>query len=160
MKRVFCIWLCFTVICICSCKSSTGDKLRDFFNETVVFETLGIKYEYNSQSKIFTVLSGDYSGMELLFIDTDCTVNFKDFSISTNPYSFPQLMLFHSLFCAYVENFDTAVENDDGAYALLIDRFRFLVYYNPVAEKVEKLVAETENGSFEYKVVTSEEKID
>ncbi len=157
MKRIFCIFLCLILVLVSSCKKTAEGSIKDFFNQTVVFETMGIKYEYNSQINKFTVISGDYSGMELFFTDTDCTVNFEDFSISTDPFSFPQLKLFYSLFCAYEDNFDSAVKNDDDAYALLIDSFRFLVYYNSVAEKVDKLVAETENGSFEYKVITSED---
>ncbi|MBO5981973.1 MAG: hypothetical protein J6Q24_05960 [Clostridia bacterium] len=157
MKRIFFVFLCLILALASSCKKTADESIKDFFNQTVVFETMGIKYEYNSQIDKFTVLSGDYSGMEMYFTDTDCKVNFEDFSISTDPFSFPQLKLFYSLFRVYEDNFDTAVKNDDGAYALLIDSFRFLVYYNPVAEKVDKLVAETENGSFEYKVITSEE---
>lgn len=157
MKRIFCIYLCLTVMLISSCNVSTEDSIKSFFVDTVVFETMNIKYEYDSENNRFTVLSGDFLGMVLYFSDNDCIVNFKEFSINTDPRSFPQLNLFYLLFRGYRENFDTAVKNDDGAYALLIDSFRFLVYYNPVTEKVDKLVAETENGSFEYTVITTEE---
>lgn len=157
MKRILYIMLCLTVLCVSSCKTNAEDGFESFFNKPVIFETLGIKYEYDPTKNIFTVLSGDFTGMEMSFTETDCNVSFKDFSINTDPRSFPQLKLFYSLFRAYTENFDTAAKNDDGAYALLIDSFRFLVYYNSVTEKVERLVAETENGSFEYKVIITEE---
>ena len=157
MKRILRIFLCLLIILMASCKSGVNDGIEDFFGRNVVFETMGIKYEYEPQNSTFTVLSGDYSGMKLFYTDTDCTVNFKDFTITTDPFSFPQLKLFYSLFCAYGQSFADAVKNDGGAYVLLIDSFRFLVYYNSVSEKVEKLSAQTENGSFEYKVLTSED---
>ncbi len=158
MKRLLLFLICLGVLFSASCKNTSTDGIEQFFNQTtVVFETSGVKYRYNDPDQTFLVISGDFSGMSLCFVNNECIVSFKEFRINTDPRVFPQLKEFLSLFDAYKNNADAAVINDQNAYALLIDSSRFLVYYNSDICKVHKLVADTESGSFEYKVIDSED---
>lgn len=158
MKKVFLFVFCFVIVLFSSCNNVKKDNLVKFFqNDTVVFETLGIRYEYNETDKSFSVLSGDFSGMNVAFANGECVVRFKEFCIDTDPRAFPQLKSFVSLYTAFKDNLDEFAVNDRNEYVLLIDSSRFLVYYDSNVSKITKLVAETENGSFEYTVVNTED---
>ncbi len=158
MKKVFLFVFCFVIILFSSCNNVNKNNLEKFFqNDTVVFETLGIQYEYNKTDKSFSVLSGDFSGMNVAFTNGECVVRFKEFCIDTDPRAFPQLKSFVSLYAAFKDNLDEFAVNDRNEYVLLIDSSRFLVYYDSNVSKITKLVAETENGSFVYTVVNTED---
>lgn len=158
-KKLF-VFLSCLLICLLtrSCKANSQKQIFDFFNqETVRFECMETEYEYNSGTGTFTYLSGDYKGMCVCFAESGCIITYGGFSLKTQPLDMPHLKAFHGLYSAFENSSDSAVTTDDGAYTLLIDSWRFLVYYNKDAERIDTLIAETENGVFEYTVLISEE---
>lgn len=158
-KKLF-VFLSCLLICLlaCSCKANSQKNILDFFSqETVRFKYMETEYEYNTEKDVFTYLSGDYNGMRVCFAESGCIITYGGFSLKTQPHDMPHLKAFHGLYSAFENYSDSAVTTDDGAYALLIDSWRFLVYYNKDAERIDTLIAETENGVFEYTVLISEE---
>lgn len=154
-KKLFVFLLCLMT---CSCRANSESGISDFFSqETVHFEYMETEYEYNAEKGSFTYLSGDYMGMCVYFDESGCIITYGGFSLKTQPLDMPHLKAFHGLYSAFKNSFDSTVTADDGAYTLLIDSWRFLVYYNKDAERIDTLIAETENGVFEYTVLISEE---
>lgn len=155
LKKILVILLC---VFLCSCSHSAESEISIFFQrEKIYFEYSEITYEFNPKSESFIALNGEYKGMSVSFGTQGCVVNCNEFCIKTETNSFPPLKGFYSLYNAFKNNPSSVVSTDDGAYALLIDSSRFLVYYNTDNKKTEKLIAETADGVFEYTVNASEE---
>lgn len=158
MKRIIIVLLCVFCIFLSACSQDAESEIGALFQaEKVYFKYSGIEYEFVPKSGSFTVLNGGYEGMLVLFNEQGCAASCNGFSIQTKSNSFPPLKGFYLLHNAFERNINSIVTTDDGAYALLIDSSRFLVYYNTDIKKIEKLIAETADGVFEYTVLTSEE---
>ncbi len=152
------IWIIFICLLMCSCSADSDKMIKKFIeSEVLYFEYLNTKYEFSVHAGEFTALDGRYKGMTVLFDESGCVIRYGEFSIETQGNNMPYLKAIQQLCYAFKNNGDSAVITDDGAYALLIDSSRFLVYYNTDNEKIDKLIAETADGVFEYTVLTSEE---
>lgn len=155
LKRLSIILIC---VLLCSCSASDGGKIRKFTeSKEILFEYAGIKYEFNQEANTFTSKSGALTDTVFSFTESGCIIRCGEVSLKTQANSLPHLKSFYALFEAFKYNGDSAVITDDGAYALLIDSSRFLVYYNTDAERIDRLIAETADGVFEYTVLESEE---
>ncbi len=153
-KCIVSLLLC--VIFLCSCGSV--NRLNTFFQkESVVFSYTGIKYKYDPSSQSFEQLNGSLKGMIITFDAENCYVTYGDYTLNTDPSVFAAFKAFDILWRNFKIDFENAVLSDDNAFVLIVDSFRFLVYYNKDSEIVGKMVAETEDGVFEYKLSEQEE---
>ena len=117
-----------------------------------------MKYTYSPTSRLFLQQDGLFKGMKVCFTDTGSCAEYGDYILETNLYSFSALYSFDILWRAFYDSETETVVSNEGAFVIIVDSSRFLVYYNEDSEIVRKLVAETVYGVFEYTLTESEEE--
>lgn len=158
MRKYVClIMLCAVVLC--SCASVNEDKLYSFFQkDDVKFSYEDVTYSYSPFFREFQVENGSFKRMKIKYTDTNCSAEYEGFSIETNIFAFSHLAFFDMLWRAFVDAESDISISDNGAFVLIVDSSRFLVYYNKDNEYVNKIVAETDYGVFEYMFAETEEE--
>ncbi len=147
------------VFILCSCTANEQDKLKRFFEkETVDFSCKGVKYTYYPAFRSFSQQDGLFKGMKVYFTDAGSNAEYGDYILETDMYSFSALYSFDKLWRAFSGSETETVVSNEGAFVIIVDSSRFLVYYNEDSEIVRKLVAETVYGVFEYTLTESEEE--
>lgn len=154
LKKCCIVILCFFLV---SCSVSVNDKFNRLFEiSSVCFLHNDIKYSYSVTEREFTVLNGSFEGMRIRVTENGCTAEIDGYVLETQISAFGFLTAFDLLWQSFTAQADNAVISNDGAYVLIIDSSRFLVYYNKDNDKIEKLISETQYGVFEYTLADTE----
>ena len=158
MKKISVIVIALLLV---SCTANKNNSFKDIFGlHEISFVCNEESYIFYADTNSFLIIDGIYSGVRVLFTGSSCDVLYNDFSISTCPNVFPQLFTFLKLYNAASLGISLVETNEPFVKALLIDSCRFLVYYNQDNFSIDRIVAETENGSFVYRFSVSEDKIE
>lgn len=148
-----------SILVLSACTANEQNKLKYFFEkETVDFSCEGVKYTYSPTSRSFLQQDGLFKGMKVRITDTGSNAEYGDYVLETDLYSFSALYSFDILWRAFSGSETETVVSNEGAFVIIVDSSRFLVYYNEDSEIVRKLVAETVYGVFEYTLTESEEE--
>ena len=155
MKKITAIFISLLLV---SCTANKENAFTDIFNTNEIsFVCNEEAYVLCADTNSFLIIDGIYSGARVVFADSSCDIFYKDFSISTYSNVFPHLFAFLKLYKAVSSGAALVETNESFVKALLIDSCRFLVYYNQDNFSIDRIVAETVNGSFVYRFSVSED---